>query len=167
MMLNANMINQPLVTLNTSVFEVPSLSLEFCGEHDGDHGQLVLSTGKNNEVIKSNVRAMTINSKLWEDQPEYDDEEDLGVDFAKDSTNEGERCSGDEEMLSVGSPCFPNFGSSSKLGSGNKLDAKAPDFIPKSRQQHKTNGTTLLEFLIANQPGQQQILSSSTPLVYQ
>lgn len=63
-MMVKNMVNQPLVTLNTSVFEVLSESFESCGEHGGEQGKMVLSTGNNNEVIKANVREMVANSKI-------------------------------------------------------------------------------------------------------
>lgn len=77
MMVN-NMVNYLLVTLNTSVFEVPSQSFEFCGEHGGDQGQMVVSTGNNIEVIKANVGEKALNANSWVEQREYDDEEDWG-----------------------------------------------------------------------------------------
>lgn len=76
MIMKANMVKQPLATLNTSVFDVPSQSVETFGEFEGEFGQLMLSTGNNNEVIHANVRLMTIKSKLWQDKREKDDEED-------------------------------------------------------------------------------------------
>lgn len=128
---HTNIVKQPVVTLNTSVYEVPSQSLESFGEHRSDTGQLVLSTGNNNEIIQANIRKMVIKSKLWDNQREDDEEEGWNTEFAGDSSNEGERCSGDEEMLSVGSPFLSKIGSSSKLNSGSKLNAKTPDLSLK------------------------------------
>lgn len=104
---------------------------------------------------------MVIKSKLWADQSEDDDEEDWGAEIG-DSTDEGERCSVDEEMLSVGSP-LPKISSSSKLNSGSKLNAKAPDFIPKTRQQQIETITTAASSIakaVDKISGQQQLISN-------
>lgn len=53
MMLNSNhMINKPLVTLNTSVHEIPSKFLESFGDHGSETGQVLLSTRNDKEVVK-------------------------------------------------------------------------------------------------------------------
>lgn len=109
MMLHTTMFKQPLVTLNTSVFEVPSQSLESFGEYGGEPGQLTLSTGNNNEVIQANVRTMVIKSKLWADQCEEDEKEDWANEIVGDSTNEADQNSEDEGVLSVGSPSLPKL----------------------------------------------------------
>lgn len=49
MMLSTTMLKQPLVTLNTSVFDIPSQSANSYGEFEGEHA---LSTGNNNEIIQ-------------------------------------------------------------------------------------------------------------------
>lgn len=46
-------IKPPLVTLNTSVQEVPSQSMESFGEHEGDSGQMLLSIGNDLNLEKS------------------------------------------------------------------------------------------------------------------
>lgn len=68
MLTHTNLVKQPLVTLNISVFEVPTQSMESCGEHGDEFGQLMTSIGNTNEVIRVNVREMAIKSKLWRDQ---------------------------------------------------------------------------------------------------
>lgn len=78
MMMEAAMVKQPLVTLNTSVHDIPSQSVESFGEFEGESGQLMISTGNNNEIIRANVRDMVAKSKLWKEQREEDDEEDWG-----------------------------------------------------------------------------------------
>jgi len=91
MMMYANPIfKQPLVTLNTSAYDIPSQSVESFGDFEGESGQLMLSTGNNNEVIQSNLRLMAIKSKLWQEQREDDNEEDWGDGFAGYSSEEAD-----------------------------------------------------------------------------
>jgi len=61
--MQTNMFKQPLVTLNKSVFEVPTQSMESYGEYGGVSEQLMISTGNNNEIVRSNVKEMAIKSK--------------------------------------------------------------------------------------------------------
>ncbi|XP_019260723.1 PREDICTED: uncharacterized protein LOC109238702 [Nicotiana attenuata] len=77
MMMYPNPIfKQPLVTLNTSAYDIPSQSCESLGEHRDESGQPILSTGNNNEIIQANVRDMISESKLLEHQREEDDDEE-------------------------------------------------------------------------------------------
>lgn len=146
--------------MNSSVFEVPSQSLESFGKYGGDPGQLMLSTRNNNEFIKANVRDMAIKFKLWQHQREDDDDEAWGVDFAGESTDEGEQCSGDEELRSVGSPALPKIGNSSKLNSSSKLNAKSHVFVPKNIQQHGAKSRTD----VVSITGQQQFFNNTPAL---
>nr|XP_009780388.1 PREDICTED: enolase-phosphatase E1-like [Nicotiana sylvestris] len=91
MMMNSTLVKQPLVTLNTSVFDVLSQSVESFGDFEGESGQIMLSTGNNNEVIQSNLRLMAIKSKLWQEQCEDDDEEDWGDGFAGYSSEDADK----------------------------------------------------------------------------
>lgn len=103
---------------------------------------------------------MAVNYKQWVDQCEYDDEEDLEIQFVRDSAEEGEMCSGDEET--VFSPNLPKVGSSSKLGSSRRLNATAPEFIPNIEQQQRCTKAESKGKAIAKKSGQQQQLNSTT-----
>lgn len=72
-MMQPTLTKQPLVTLNTSVFDVLLNSIKSYGEFEGEPGQQIVSTGNNNELIQAKVTEMVINSKPWKDQREYDD----------------------------------------------------------------------------------------------
>nr|XP_009801946.1 PREDICTED: uncharacterized protein LOC104247588 [Nicotiana sylvestris] len=103
MVVNTTMVKQLIVTLNTSVYEVPSQSMESCGDYGGEPGQLMLSTGNNNEIIQAN-------SKLWLDQREHDDDEDWAAEYGFDgeSTDGGaDQESEEEDLLSIGSQSVP------------------------------------------------------------
>nr|XP_018627042.1 uncharacterized protein LOC108945507 isoform X2 [Nicotiana tomentosiformis] len=163
MMLNANlMFKQPLVTLNTSVYGIPSQSCESFSEHGGESGQPILSTGNNKEIIQAKVRDMA--SNLWADQREEDDEENWGDEFAGNLTEDGDQDSEDEGVLSVGSPSLQKSGNSTILSSNSKLNAKAPVFVPKAGQQHfgtSTTGATRMKNAVPSRSGQQQIIRST------
>lgn len=81
MIMNTNMVNPPIVTLNKSVFEIPSQSLESFGEYgikskfwDDQHED------DDDEYWGAGfVGEMAVNYKQWIDQREYDNEEDLGI----------------------------------------------------------------------------------------
>lgn len=143
-MLHTTMVKQPLVTLNTSVFEVPSQSRESFGEYGGESRQLMLSTGNNNEIIQANVREMVIKSKFLADQCEEDEDEDWGVEIAEESTDVTDQESADEDVLSVASPTLPK--TYAKLKS--KLNLNAPEFVPRNSP-------------IMPKPGQQQHIKST------
>lgn len=96
------------------------------------------SLGRN---IKENLRGMEIKSKLWTDQREYDDEELYGDAYFGYSSEEDDHESEDEEVLSAGSPSFPQFGNSMKAISSSKLNAKAQVFVPKSANQKRAAST--------------------------
>lgn len=84
-------IKAPLVTLNTSIQEVPSQSMESLGEQADDSGQLLLSTGNNQQVDKvicsisqastyevidsKDQQGVTSASKTWADQVEEYEED--------------------------------------------------------------------------------------------
>lgn len=110
MTINTNMVKQPMVTLNTSVLS--------CGEYGGEKGQLMLSSGNNNEVTQENMRGMVIKSMFWADQREDNDEEGWGDEYAGNSTEEDDQDSEDEGVLFIGSPSLPKIASSTmhKLG---------------------------------------------------
>lgn len=59
----------------TSVFEIPSQSIESSGQFEGAAGHLTLSTGNYDELIQQKV----IKSKFWLQRREEDDEEDNDI----------------------------------------------------------------------------------------
>jgi len=133
MMMNNPMVKQPLVTLNKSVFEVPSQSMESCGEVEGETGQLMLSTGNNNDAIQGNLRLMAIKSKLWQEQREDDDEEDWGDGFAGYSSEEADREanheSAGEEIDSLAMVISERVPAASPT---SNLNSNAPAFVPRN-----------------------------------
>nr|XP_009791723.1 PREDICTED: uncharacterized protein LOC104238914 [Nicotiana sylvestris] len=133
MVMNTTLVKQPMVTLNTSVFNVPSQSVESSGELKGESGQLVLSTGNNNEVIQQKVKEMAINSKLWREQREEEDEEDWGDGFAGYSSEEGEQ---EVDQESAGEEIDPTVKpkphEATTSSPTTKLNIHAPIFIPRN-----------------------------------
>lgn len=92
MMLDANpMFKQLLVTLNTSMYDIPSQSCKSIGEHGGESGQPSISTANNKGIIQAKVREMVINSKVWNDLREYDNEEGWGDGIAGFSSEEDDQ----------------------------------------------------------------------------
>lgn len=133
MMMNSSVVKQPFVTLNTSVFEIPSQSVESFGEFEGESGQLMLSTGNNNNVIQAKVREMAIKSKLWLDQREEDDEEDRGDGFygysSEETDHEVDQESAGEEFDSLTLPKPDGLPTASQKST---LNLNAPAFIPRN-----------------------------------
>lgn len=86
-------INPPLVTLNTSVFEIPSQSMKSFGKHADDSGLQLISMGNNqqsnagmislsqastNDITvykeqQGETSALTANKKIWTDQVEEEE----------------------------------------------------------------------------------------------
>ncbi|XP_075089075.1 uncharacterized protein LOC142170714 [Nicotiana tabacum] len=115
MFINTNpKTNATLVTLNTSVHEVPSQTV--VGEQTDDSGYPLLSTGNNQHVEKGRASptqsnstnektsskkqqvatsAIAVNRKSWAEQVEEEEEEDCG-DSYQDITDEATQCSGDD-----------------------------------------------------------------------
>lgn len=133
MVMNTTLVKQPMVTLNTSVFDVPSQSVESFGEFKGESGQLVLSTGNNNEVIQQKVKEMAINSKLWREQREEDDEDDWGDGFDGYSFEEGEQ-EVDQESAGeeIDPPVKPKPHEATTSSPTTKLNIHTPIFIPRN-----------------------------------
>lgn len=126
----------------------------------------MLSSGNNYEVIKANWRGMEIKSKLWADQREYEEEE--GEVYAGISSEEEDQHSKDEGGLSVGSPSLLKNGSSTKVNSYHKLNAKAPACMPQAGMQQvepSTSGASLMKYAAQNRTGQQQQSNSITQAV--
>lgn len=71
MLHDSSNFKQPLVTLNTTTYDIPYQSCESFGEHGGESGQLILSIG---------------NNKFWGEQEEdegWDDElPEESIDFS-------------------------------------------------------------------------------------
>lgn len=129
MVTHTNMVKQPIVTLNKSVFEVPTQTMESCGEHGVESGQLMLSTANNSEVIKPNVKDMVIKSKFWADQSDHDDDEDWGIEYDGGSTDDLGQESDSEDMHLYGSLSLPREDASA---TPRKLNSNAPAFIPSN-----------------------------------
>lgn len=133
MVMNTTLVKQPMVTLNTSVFDVPSQLVESFGEFKGESGQLVLSTGNNNEVIQQKVKEMATNSKLWREQREEDDEDDWGDGFDGYSFEEGEQ-EVDQESAGeeIDPPVKPKPHEATTSSPTTKLNIHTPIFIPRN-----------------------------------
>lgn len=141
MMMNNTLVKQPLVTLNTSIFYVPSQSVESFGEFESESGQHVLSIGNNNEVIQAKMREMAINSKLWRDQREEDDEENWGDGFAGYSSEEGDQAV-DQESAEAGNLIHNAATASKQIDPVDVTNKNAATPI-SILQQQKSNTNTL------------------------
>lgn len=156
MMLNANsMIKQPLVTLNSSVHEVPSQSFQSFGDHESKTGKVVLSTRNDKEVVKIPASRKEGNdelgqheqdldhvgdrllskSKPWADQVEEDEVSD-----SEDQGDEG------DSLLSCSSSTVPknNIASSSPK---RKLSPLAPVFVSSSKAMISVHDRELFDAL--------------------
>lgn len=163
MMMSSNpIIKQPLVTLNTSVHDVPSQSLESFGEHGDVSGQLLLSTGNDYDVVKEDMREennvqigqhenaqhqrelfhrLMFQGKLWADQ--VDDE----VDFDDSDGKESEGGS----PLSVGSPTAKG-NKATQTSPKKQLCPLAPVFVPSSKAMITAHDRALLDALESPTP---------------
>lgn len=127
MMLSPILVKQPLVTLNTSVFEVPSQLEKSCGELEGEPGQIMLTSGFNSSVVQPSLRDIVSKSRRWDEQHEEDEEEKCGI---EDSTDDDIQESADEDMRSIGSPPLPRNDGASTSSLKSNLNYNVPIFFP-------------------------------------
>ncbi|OIT37325.1 hypothetical protein A4A49_08738, partial [Nicotiana attenuata] len=162
-------INAPLVTLNTSVHDVPSQSLESFGERHGESGQQLLSTGNNQQVEKSVAAISQANStnkmlvskeqqavtseflltrETWADRCEH--EEDIDFENLGDSEEEADHGSytSNEGAVEVHKE---QVSSSSQRGQIKKgLSPNATVFVPAGQQQKLNNAAVSKEIEISS-----------------
>ena len=122
--------NGSLVTLNTSVFDVPSQSVETYDDFEGEAGQIFLSTGNNDEFIQAKV----IKSKFWLQQREEDDEyEGWGDGHAGFSSEEADQ-EVDQESAGEDLDCLAmaKYDEGPVASHKSKLNINAPIFLPRN-----------------------------------